>query len=517
MLAGLVMLLLLAVLPSALNLPQSNPSQTLEYAPVPPEDEITPPPAGNFASLGLGGSASMGSTDAGEGTLPGQFEPTVGRVVKTASTKRCVGSPPRQTEDPLSPPCVAVFTGDNGGATYLGVTADEVRVVLHFPGATSECYYTRPCEPIPANKTYDLGAPPADNEPTRVKLYRTWQRYFNERYQTYGRFVRLFVDFSNGCCSPEVRRSDAAEILKDIRPFAALEYLFGSSDAFVEAIVRRKAMSFGGRAMQLRAAYKRYPGLIWSFAPPAEYVAESFADFICTKAKPYPTSFSGNPGQNGTPRVFAFLHTNSNFDKRFLAMADIVKGKTENCGVRYAVDATYPQCPGLNLTANQDAAAAAVALMKSEGVTTVVQPGCWEDQLTRTANAANFYPEWLVADYRGFERSEVGQIGQDQNVWGRAWVITPQTLQNAQGGLPVEPPCLDAYLSVDPTIDKDSFEPTIACEVYNDLRMVFTGIQVAGPKLHPATVEKGFRAIPAKPSPGLCSPRATSCPGTTPA
>ncbi|HEX9890000.1 MAG TPA: hypothetical protein VGA69_11015, partial [Nitriliruptorales bacterium] len=44
-----------AVLPSALNVPQSNPTQTLEFAPVPPEDDQPPPPdSGNVESRGRG-------------------------------------------------------------------------------------------------------------------------------------------------------------------------------------------------------------------------------------------------------------------------------------------------------------------------------------------------------------------------------------------------------------------------------------------------------------------------------
>ena len=140
-----------------------------------------------------------------------------------------------------------------------------------------------------------------------------------------------------------------------------------------------------------------------------------------------------------------------------------------------------------------------MALFKSQGVTTIVQPGCWEGNMTRAANAAGYYPEWLTADFRGFERSEVGAIGQDQNVWSRAWVVTPQTLQNANG-IPVDAACLDAYLSVEPGMKMDTFEPNNACESFADLRQLFTGIQVAGPKLSPASVEKGFRAIPPKPS-----------------
>lgn len=60
-LACLVMLVLLAAMPSALNLPQTSPTETLEYAPVPPEDENqVNPPTGNFASLGLAGTNSLG-------------------------------------------------------------------------------------------------------------------------------------------------------------------------------------------------------------------------------------------------------------------------------------------------------------------------------------------------------------------------------------------------------------------------------------------------------------------------
>ena len=88
------MVLLLALMPSALNLPQTNPSQTLEYAPVPPEDQNAPDPSGNFSALGLGSSRSVGNNSFGEpaGPLP---DGPGGAALKTPRTKRCVGSPPR--------------------------------------------------------------------------------------------------------------------------------------------------------------------------------------------------------------------------------------------------------------------------------------------------------------------------------------------------------------------------------------------------------------------------------------
>ena len=51
---------MLVIMPSALNLPQSNPTTVLEYAPVPPEDEDEPPPQeGSLSSLSLGTSDTI--------------------------------------------------------------------------------------------------------------------------------------------------------------------------------------------------------------------------------------------------------------------------------------------------------------------------------------------------------------------------------------------------------------------------------------------------------------------------
>jgi len=412
----------------------------------------------------------------------------------------------------MSPPCVSFFNGDNGGATHVGVTSDEARVVMYSEGDWGYCYYNGPCETVPANKTYDLAEPPEEGEPRIVRFARVWQRYFNERYQTYGRFVHMYFR-SGSDRSAEGRRATAGEILQSIGPFASVEKdIYGNSGAFVDAMARRSVMNFGGNELRTLETYRKHPGLVWSFAPSAERVAEAFASFVCTKAGPYPASFSGNPGQNGTPRVFGWLKTTNPDVKQYQVIAALVRKKTEACGVRYVAEGSYPACPGLSIAANEDAAAAAIALFRANNVSTVVWPGCWEGQMTRAANAAGYYPEWLVADYRGFERAEVGALGQDQNAWARAWVVTPQLLMNADS-VPVDPSCLDAYRSVDPSIDPDSFEPNQACEMYADLRQLFTGIQVAGPKLSPASVEKGFRAIPPKSSTNRFQPSCYYEPG----
>lgn len=125
---GIAALLVLAVLPNSLHLPQTTPTTTLEYAPVPAEDDDDVPPSQNQAALGLGSSSGVQGVGAGSGgaaadplapggdSLEASLAPVEGRKA-SATNKRCVGNPPRQTEDPLSPPCVAFFQGDNFGAT----------------------------------------------------------------------------------------------------------------------------------------------------------------------------------------------------------------------------------------------------------------------------------------------------------------------------------------------------------------------------------------------------------------
>src|SRR5687768_2178126 len=49
----------------------------------------------------------------------------------SAQVYRCVGDPPRQSEDPLAPPCVPFFEGDNYGDTAQGVTREEITVVVY--------------------------------------------------------------------------------------------------------------------------------------------------------------------------------------------------------------------------------------------------------------------------------------------------------------------------------------------------------------------------------------------------
>ena len=236
---ALAVLIAVAVLPSALNLPQANPTETLEYAPVPPSDDDPPPPpaAGNLASLGLASSPGIVSGPpppawARAGPAPARplrrptsrlRQPPCCPGRQDAVHEALRGQAARQTEDPLAPPCVASFTGDNFGATYQGVSKEEVAVLFYFDGFINDIGTSRGQEDRPRGEYFDMLNPPADDEHVFLRVLRVWQRYYNDRFQTYDRFVHFYAYYS-ASGTPETRRADAADTYAKVKPFAVISY-----------------------------------------------------------------------------------------------------------------------------------------------------------------------------------------------------------------------------------------------------------------------------------------------------
>ncbi len=489
---SIALLLLLALLPSALNLPQSTPSETLEYAPVPPEDDSSTPPAGNFSSLGLGSSASPG--DAATGAADGGAGSGGGTGVgKNPSTKRCVGSPPRQTEDPLAPPCVAHFNGDNFGATYRGVTGDEIRVLI---------YATRQ----PWGSRFDLGGPPVGDEPGWIGGLRAYQRYFNERYQTYGRFVRFFVRTDSGVDpgpSPESRRSDAADDAGHFRPFAAIASSFKYNDVYAAEMARRGVFVIVGNAaggsnggsFATSGEFRRFPGLIWSYSPSVEHRAKLFVTYVCKKVVPFRVSFSGNAADRGLPRRLGLIVVTDERRPDQILFGRLVRDGLRSCGANVVAEGTLPS-DGFGGQADYEAGFQNAALFRQERVTTVIQAAGTSvgGGQTKPFGASGYRPEWVLAgDYLN-DANIAGQegLGQDQTVWANARVVSLYTRATD-----VErQACFEAAREGDPAIPRSAAKGG-ACLIYPDLRMLFTGIQVAGPRLGPPTIDRGYHAIPA--------------------
>jgi hypothetical protein len=487
------LLLAITVLPSSLNLPQSNPSTTLEYAPVPPDNNTPPLQNGNLSSLGLASTSGLTATgppggEPGGGALP-DVTPPVGKG-KTPSTKRCVGVPARQTDDPLAPPCVADFRGDNFGATYQGVTADEVRVVIYFQGNFQYLNTSKGTEVTPNNQYDDLATDAKPDDFVATRQFRVLQRYFNDRYQSYKRFVHLYVYYSGSDTSAEARKAEAADNFATIKPFAVISYAQENGQAYLDYMASHGVLNFGSYSFQPASFFSKYPKLVWGYLPSVEQLGRFYSQYICKKVVPFNASFSGNTGENGKPRKLGLLYANDPGHPEFVAMKNLVKQQVQACGGKFADERTFPAATyDYDLSHLPNYAVQNMAAFKQEGITTIIEPGGVETNQTKAAGQAKYFPEWVILGDTQNDQNTRGQ-NQDQTVYDHAIVVSNVTYHaNIRSQT-----CYVAYKDTDPASpDSDAQR---SCDYYPDMRQLFTGIQVAGPRLGPTSVDKGFHAIP---------------------
>ena len=475
-LAGAAALSLL--LPSGLNVLQSGPTTLAEYAPVPGEGEGS----SDVGELAQASSAGVGS-GRGEGPRAAEQATTStsvidaqavepGRLVRRPGTKRCVGDPPRQTEDPLSPPCIAFFEGDNGGATTKGVSRDEVRVVVEMEKTSTD--------PL-VGQLVDCLDPPTEEDQFQDLLCKAYQVYFNERYQTYQRKVHLWS--SHDVQPPEI---DAR-----LAPFAHLPFTTKSP--------KLGLFTVGYRGLW-RADYQNHSPLLWTHRPDAEDAGAIAASYVCSKLSDRPARYAGDPLLRGTTRKFGFWALNPKLD---LAEESLLAALEAQCGIR-----------PVRVAGTTDHQAA--ARLKFEGVTTVIM-GAHADSvagITRRATASGFYPEWMVPGSNGLRGLTMNFYGRlaDPTQWANAVGLT----YDIRRGPLVEQHWYRAYREGCPDCKEPATNDrgvSVGAQAYESLAMLFYGIQSAGPRLTVENIDKGLHAIPQRPSPDPFTPAAYFAPG----
>ena len=517
-----VVLLAVAILPSALNIPQSNPNTVPEYAPVPPDEESQTEEQGNLAALGQ----AQGSGLARAGGQPLVVPSPASR---RTSGKRCVGNPPRQTEDPMSPPCVAFFEGDNGGATWRGVTRNEITAVIYWDG-DAQLNVGDGIEAAPLSPQYcDIDLPPNTGGPgcyvrdtnrdhTYVRWARAFSNFFNQRYQTYNRRVHLWGYWGPATgASAERKRSIASEHFEKLNPFAAFDQsvFTGNDDAYLDALARRGVMIFrgpqtGAPDYQPAAFFRRYAPQVWDFAPDLEHWAEHYVSYVCTKIAGNPVAhtvgtFTDGRPMRGSPRKYAFMATSSAAFPGTQQFAKVVKAELRSrCGVDGMEVYTPVNSPfGILLSAEASQAAADnVARMKQENVTTVLWLGGGDWNTTEAADKANYYPEVLNAGDGDTERNVTPRVNRNRNWVRNSWVVTFMTRFDSLETDPRYLSCKEA----DPSLTKGSC--SFAAGFQRDYFMLFGAVQAAGARLSPRAVDRGFHALPAIRS---SSPFVASC------
>lgn len=465
---------------------------TATQTPPPAIAEIAPQAAEQIKEAPESLSSDVGSADGGPGeegaattsTTTRTTNPDVAAEVTTtlapierARVRRCVGDPPRQTEDPQSPPCVPFWDGDNGGATAQGVTGDEIVVIA-------------PC---------DGQCPDAQR-----RVHKAYEEYFNKRFEFYGR--RMRIDFAtNGNAQCANQKAAATHVDEELKVFAVLDSNAAEDACFHQETARRGVVSVLTNDILAEGEMQRSHPNLWQYSMAYEGLFSAIGEMICARLHTGNAVHSPDPVYQQSPRKFGVILHRAERD------GEIPLGRLEQamakCGARLEKKIILEFG-----TVSQDApteSQRAIAELKSADVTSAICL-CWifrEQHLAAAATNNNYFPEWIMSSYG------MNDTGHLKTFW------TPEQRRSVLGvssrppsiSQPNDPAC-NALAEGDPLatcgLDSGGGQPSTnrggasggketlarAWNAYRTLLLLASGIQMAGPNLTPETFAAGLQS-----------------------
>ncbi len=474
---GAALALAVVLLPSALRPPLQQPDQSGAFSPNAPNHRNQTIYAGAHAATsgafaGVSAVSATGTTVAPTTTVP----PGVPQLEASACPYG-VGNPPRQIASVYAPACAPAFTGNNGGATAYGVTANTINIcfLMQLTGASGTD-----------------GEQPQTVQPGESSVARTYtvlEQYFNSRYQLYGRQLRFYyvsAGNSESTTAEAYARADKAK--QTDHCFAAIQE---TNPDELDELARDQVLTY--TLAQLPESYfQSKDPYIWSFTPSATTAINMGVEYYCKKLAGRPPIYTNDKTFNyKAPRKVGLIVLDT---PQYGNMAGLASNLLESeCGVKPAAVVQYDL--GSTASGSSGLASDMVAL-RAAGVTTVFYLG---DLLsaavfTEAAYSNNYFPEWYIP---GFGGVDTGHIGRDYNgyEWAHAFGFSFYEIPAPDE----ETECYQAFHSVDPNDDPDSGMCTY---MWGDMVQLFGGFQEAGPHLTVQSFKQAlFNQAPLPPDP----------------
>ena len=373
----------------------------------------------------------------------------------------------------LAPPCMAPFSGNNGGATSQGVSAKEIKVIFYQPqqDAATNAALTA------------AGAANTDDE-----VWDTMQKYndyFNKFYEGYGRKVVLErVRGSGSPSDPAAASADAATVVSK-KPFAVWG---GNLPSFYEGVAKARILcicttSQPQETYEKSAPYVGYTRLMSStqaYIHRAEYIGKRLAGRNAIHA--------GQQDMKLKKRVFGLLYYET-ADKAYRAGAEFFKTEITKYGTSFKVVLPFrgpPDYSGL-----QEDVRPLIQRLKQEGVTSVALAADPISPALFTSEATNqqYLPEWIIIGSALTDTSLFARTYHPAQ-WSHAFGISLLTarLPQAQGEAdriykfhyPGQTPAANNQYGV----------------IYPVPLVFWTGVHLAGPNLTVANWQKGLFSYP---------------------
>ncbi len=423
-------------------------------------------------SPGTPGPAAPGGTVPGGGGGGGGG----GGEVAAGDTSHCVGD--RQFDIfavPFeNPRCIPKWPegADNGGATWTGVTADKIKVIIMEADSS---------EAVDAALA-PQGLASTDAEREQVNVAATG--FINKYYETYGRTIE-FIRYPSQCptspfdvpaCIADTRR------VIEMQPFAVF-FAQPSYPELFEELSRAGILSIGGWHFRRDLFTERRP-FRWDIFVDGTTSAEFMIEYYCKKLAGKNASHSGaniHPLVGARGAVERKLGIVVPESPAYRPDADVVLQGVRACGSEAEV-VTYTQ----NIDQASQEAAAVTSTLINEGVTTVL---CMCDPifpvfLTSQHSSAGYFPEHMMSGTNLLDADQVGRLYTSEQ-WIHAF--GPSHLADTR---PFEDEQVSRVFA-----DQGMGRPCNSCNlpwVYYSLLAAF--VHNAGPNLTPGTVESGIFA-----------------------
>ncbi|MBW3536910.1 MAG: hypothetical protein KY395_03950 [Actinobacteria bacterium] len=375
--------------------------------------------------------------------------------------RRCVGNPPRQTEDPQSPPCVNFSEPTNVGATWQGVTAHTVRVAVPSP----------------------YGDPPESAAPHLQPIVD----FFNARYEFHGRRLEITVfnpdPSSEGAArtrDASIQQAAAIHVDEELHAFASTTWDFVEMRAttYYDELARRGVVSVDSASTfrtggDLRAKWPYQ----WSYALPFDELQRTLGEFSCASLAGHHARYGGAAVADKVRRfatVYAAPYGNASGGRPDTSpFAERLRG----CSAEHR-SAEFPY-GSLDSTGTKQI----LLDLANEGTTTITCL-CTVGELhhvMKEADQVGYQPEWLMPGLAEHDNARTGGLApvtQRSHMFG---------LLSGNKPLPVaDEPWYWAYKEVRPDYSNPT-TLTFMPRFYRDLLVLAAGIQAAGRNLTPNT------------------------------
>ncbi len=441
---------------------------------------------------GIEGSAgaSAGAPGGGDGSTGGS-----GGGTPVGDTSHCRDG--RQFDPAIefyAPPCTPKWSGDNGGATYQGVTQDKITLVR---------YYGKGSDAVDAVMRAQGAYVSVDQQRT---YQAALQKFINDHYELYGRKVELKV-FEGHCSTipPDVSclRGEMQELVTSLKPYAV--YWNGSvCSACYDELSKLRTVNVGGWHFRddfskLRAPYH------WDVQMSGTTMAQHAGRWWCSQLKGKPARYAGsaNPAQDLRDNVRKLGVVSTNDPENKASVEVDLRAELQKCGAGYG-DNYYFYEQDIT-TADQQRRAAVLRMNPvGSGENAATSVMCFCDLvapafLYSEEQNQNYYPENLIVgsgymDADAASQAYMGTLGcpnstrpcnfedafglSQLNAQEHKFKDAGQRVWNAGGG------------KGDAPFDSVTAE-------WDYINMLASMVQAAGPNLNPKSMEAGaFRMGP---------------------